>query len=105
MLTLFAIFVASLTCKASGDPHYTTFDGITIHFQGVCIYILAGTKENANVQNAFQVLVQNEHRNGRTTVSFTAAVIVSVGNVYIKIFKGKRVQVKFLLNVTGVSNS
>ena len=37
----------SNTCQAHGDPHYTTFDGATYHYQGLCLHQLAGVCDGA----------------------------------------------------------
>jgi hypothetical protein len=44
------------TCKARGDPHYTTFDGTRFDFMGKCEYVLA--KDVVN--NTFEIRQANE---------------------------------------------
>ena len=44
------------TCKAQGDPHYTTFDGRRYDFMGKCEYVLA--KDIVN--NTFEIRQANE---------------------------------------------
>ncbi|XP_032105097.1 IgGFc-binding protein [Sapajus apella] len=41
--SLGCVAVGSATCQASGDPHYTTFDGRRFDFMGTCVYVLAQT--------------------------------------------------------------
>ena len=44
-------------CRATGDPHYNTFDEERIHFQGVCNYTLAQTQGNEMLED-FKAIVR-----------------------------------------------
>ncbi|CAL8286703.1 unnamed protein product [Merluccius merluccius] len=70
------------TCRATGDPHYVSFDNKKYNFQGTCVYQMA--EHNGPVP--FEVRVQNEHR-GRKVVSFTRLLEVKVYNLSIVISK------------------
>jgi syndecan 4 len=59
-------------CFASGDPHYSTFDGYWHHFQGRCEYVLT---EDC-VGKDFSIHVENENRRGNSLVSYTKAAAI-----------------------------
>lgn len=76
-------------CSASGDPHYHTFDGATIHFMGICKYTLAKPCEHlVGELPMFKVEVKNERREGKKpTVAFTKIVDVKVYNHVVSLMK------------------
>ncbi|XP_043944568.1 kielin/chordin-like protein [Protopterus annectens] len=70
------------TCIAFGDPHYRTFDGKMIHFQGTCTYVMAEDCEGGD----FSIHVTNDDR-GRKGVSWTKEVTVLISDVVIQLLQ------------------
>ncbi|XP_028390594.1 IgGFc-binding protein-like [Dendronephthya gigantea] len=88
---------SSATCSATGDPHYRTFDGRLIHFQGECQYVLA-----KDVNNQFSVLAKNKKCG--STVACTNEVTVKVKNLVIVIKRGGTVTVLGVVKTLPYSN-
>ncbi|CAN9499249.1 unnamed protein product [Ophioblennius macclurei] len=70
------------TCIAFGDPHYRTFDGHMLHFQGTCTYVLTQDCEGGD----FSVHVTNDDR-GRKGVSWTKEVTVLLGDITVQLLQ------------------
>nr|XP_020037419.1 IgGFc-binding protein [Castor canadensis] len=78
------VAVGTTTCQASGDPHYTTFDGYRFDFMGTCVYVLAQTCGTRPGLHQFTVLQENEAW-GNGQVSVTKAITVKVANYTLKL--------------------
>ncbi|XP_017751699.1 PREDICTED: kielin/chordin-like protein [Rhinopithecus bieti] len=76
------------SCMAFGDPHYCTFDGRLLHFQGSCSYVLAKDCHSGD----FSVHVTNDDR-GRSGVAWTQEVAVLLGDVAVRLLQGGAVTV------------
>ncbi|KAM9854759.1 kielin/chordin-like protein [Aulostomus maculatus] len=70
------------TCIAFGDPHYRTFDGRLLHFQGACTYVLAQDCEGGD----FSIHATNDDR-GRKGVSWTKEVTVFTGDLTVQLLQ------------------
>uniref|UniRef100_H9GN41 VWFD domain-containing protein n=1 Tax=Anolis carolinensis TaxID=28377 RepID=H9GN41_ANOCA len=76
--------VTYTSCTASGDPHYTTFDGKKFDFMGTCVYQMAGVCIDNPRLTPFLVTVENNNR-GSKAVSFTKVVTLEVYNMTISL--------------------
>ncbi|XP_008115273.2 IgGFc-binding protein isoform X2 [Anolis carolinensis] len=76
--------VTYTSCTASGDLHYTTFDGKKFDFMGTCVYQMAGVCIDNPRLTPFLVTVENNNR-GSKAVSFTKVVTLEVYNMTISL--------------------
>ena len=82
-------------CFASGDPHYRTFDGKMIHFQGACKYTLASKSAAMRPDLPyFEVLSKNERRNGDDRWSYIKCIEVNVYGYSISVCRNKTIHVR-----------
>lgn len=83
------VAVGSATCQASGDPHYTTFDGRRFDFMGTCVYVLAQTCGARAGLAQFAVLQENVIWKKRT-VSVTRVITVQVANYTLRLEQNQK---------------
>ncbi|XP_074124076.1 kielin/chordin-like protein isoform X1 [Sminthopsis crassicaudata] len=76
------------SCLAFGDPHYRTFDGRLLHFQGSCSYVLTKDCHGGD----FSIHVTNDDR-GRRGVAWTKEVTVLLRDAVIRLLQDRVVTV------------
>lgn len=76
------------TCRAQGDPHYTTFDGRRYDMMGTCLYTMVELCSEDETLPAFSVEAKNEHRGSRR-VSYVGLVNVRAYSHVISLVRGE----------------
>ncbi|XP_076431039.1 IgGFc-binding protein-like [Peromyscus maniculatus bairdii] len=72
------------SCRASGDPHYMTFDRRNYNFMGTCTYMLTTSCGQHPSLPDFKVIMENERR-GSQSVSFVHSVQLEVYGVKLEV--------------------
>ncbi|XP_046854880.1 fibropellin-1-like [Xenia sp. Carnegie-2017] len=75
------------TCIASGDPHYTSFDGKRFNFMGDCEYDFA---KDCSENKLFTVRTKNTRCGRRVTQACTAAVKIYIAGYFIQFTRQRR---------------
>ncbi|XP_031418057.1 kielin/chordin-like protein [Clupea harengus] len=70
------------TCIAFGDPHYRSFDGRMVNFQGSCTYVLTEDCHGGD----FSIHVTNDAR-GRKGVSWTKEVTLFIADITVSLLQ------------------
>ena len=98
-------------CKASGDPHYETYDGSMIHFQGPCKYLLSKTIKETLPVCDFAIEVKNIRGSDITgdgskdDVSYTRTVDATINGQLFRMEQEKKFKVTFKINVNSTTKN
>ncbi|XP_063798275.1 IgGFc-binding protein [Pseudophryne corroboree] len=71
-------------CNTVGDPHYKTYDGKKIDFQGTCTYLFSSLCDHSRGLTNFSVWVQNQNR-GNHRISYATVVYIFVYGLEIQL--------------------
>ncbi|XP_070621015.1 IgGFc-binding protein-like isoform X3 [Erythrolamprus reginae] len=83
------------TCVVTGDPHYFTYDGALVHFQGTCDYEVSHTC-NSTLDFSFRVVIDNRHfQNPRVSFAYRVEIWFQMrqSSVHVSLERGKAVHV------------